>query len=294
MAEGRLPDFLIIGAMRSGTTSLYRYLGAHPEIYLTPKELQFFTEHFERGQDWYCAQFAPAGTARVLGEATADYLARASAMTRIAATLPRARLIASLRNPVDRAWSHYGLVQARGREPRTFAEALDEETAALAAGGPDAPGVFYLSHGLYDVHLERCFRLFDRTQVAVTIFERMAADPEPVYRRLCSHLGVDPAFVPANLGEPVNPFVTFRSLRLRTAAQRLPSPLGRVVARFNTRRNVAAPPLDPATRTRLTDFYAPHVARTEELLGTPIPEWREEPRSIAPPSGGAIGPSGPA
>lgn len=293
MADGRLPHFLIIGAMRSGTTSLYRYLGAHPEVFLTPKELQFFTEHFDRGLDWYRGQFASVGSARLLGEATADYLARASAMTRIAATLPTARLIASLRNPVDRAWSHYGLVKARGREPRTFGEAIGEERAALAANGPDAPGVFYLSHGFYDVHLERCFGLFDRTQVAVTIFERMAADPAPVYRSLCNHLGVDPSFVPANLGEPVNPFVTFRSLRLRAAARRLPSPLGRVVGRINTRRNVAAPPLDPADRSRLAEFYAPHIARTEEILGQEIPEWRREPRSPARPPGGAGGPEGP-
>ncbi len=99
----RLPDFLIIGAMRSGTTSLYRYLGAHPEVFMTPKELQFFTEHFSRGLDWYRRQFVTAGHRSVLGEATADYLARESAMQRIAHTLPTVKMIASLRNPVDRS-----------------------------------------------------------------------------------------------------------------------------------------------------------------------------------------------
>lgn len=274
MSGGRLPDFLVIGAMRCGTTSLYRYLGAHPDVFMTPKELQFFTEHFDRGAEWYAAQFAGAGRARVLGEATADYMARASAMLRIAATLPDAKLIASLRNPVARAWSHYLLLRERGREQRSFPAALDDEMAAIAADGPDASGVFYLTHGLYDVHLARCFDLFSRAQLAVSIFERMAADPGPVYGMLCEHVGVDPSFVPANLGEPVNPFVTFRSLRVRAIARRLPAPLGRVVARLNTRRPEAPPVLDETTRRRLADFYAPHVRRTEELLDAPIPEWR--------------------
>lgn len=272
--DGRLPDTLIVGAMRSGTTSLYRYLGAHPDVFMAPKELQFFTEHFAKGTDWYRAQFAGAGEAEVVGEATADYLARESAMSRLATTLPEARLIASLRNPVDRAWSHYGLLQARGRESRSFTAALDDEEAAIARDGVGADGVIYLTHGLYDVHLERCLRLFPRHQLHVSIFERMRVDPGTTYRSLCQFVGIDETFVPPNLGERINPFVTFRSLRLRRMAQRLPSPLDRAVARLNTRRSLPPPQVDPATRARLNDFYAPHVQRVEELLGDAVPEWR--------------------
>jgi len=274
MGERRLPDFLVIGAMRSGTTSLYRYLGAHPDVFMAPKELQFFTEHYGKGVDWYASQFSSAGGVHRLGEATADYLARESAMTRIATVLPGARLIATLRHPVDRAWSHHLLLRARGREPRSFETAIDEEMAAIARSGPESAGVIYLSHGCYDIHLGRCLRLFPRSQLHVTVFERMTADFAATYRELCSHIGVDKAFVPANLGERVNPFVTFRSLPLRRLGQRLPSPLGRVVARLNTRRNVAPPALPAAMRERLTEFYAPHIAATEEILGAGIVEWR--------------------
>ncbi len=270
----RLPDFLIVGAMRSGTTSLYRYLGAHPEVFLTPKELQFFTEHFSKGLDWYRDQFATADSASVLGEATADYLARESAMLRIAQTLPDARLIASLRHPVDRAWSHYGLLRARGRESRSFAAALDDELRALTREGHRASGVFYLGHGLYDVHLERLHRLFAPDRIHVTIFERMSTDPRAVYAGMCEFLGIDPSFVPANLGTKVNPYVTFRSLRLRQLAQRLPGPVGKALARANTRTRASAPALDPRIRRRLEEFYAPHIARTEQLLGREVPEWR--------------------
>lgn len=260
--------------MRSGTTSLYRYLGAHPEVFMAPKELQFFTDHFSRGVDWYRAQFAAAGTALVLGEATADYLARQSAMSRVAATLPDAKLVASLRNPVDRAWSHYGLLRTRGREHRTFEVALDEEMAALQEHGFAASGVFYLSHGLYDVHLERALGLFDPTRLHVSIFERMAHDPATSYRALCAFLGVDTSFVPGNLGEPVNAFVTFRSVGLRRLTQRLPDLLARPLARVNTRRDVAPPQLEDGLRRRLEAFYEPHIARTRDILGDELPEWR--------------------
>ena len=277
MAEGRLPDFVIAGAMRSGTTSLYRYLGAHPEVYLAPKELQFFTEHFDNGVDWYRAQFASVGDAHVLGEATADYFARPTAMARIHEVLPEARLIASLRNPVDRAWSHYHLLRARLRDPRDFDEAIEAEIAAIADGGPDADGVIYLLHGLYDGQLERAALLFPRDRLFVSVFERMVADPVATYRSLCAFLGVDDSFVPANLGDPINPYVTFRSLRIRNWSRKVPGPMARVVARANTRRNISYPELEPAMRSRLAEFYAPHINRVEEWLGSEIPEWN--PRS---------------
>lgn len=281
MAEGepspRLADFLIIGAMRSGTTSLYRYLGAHPEVYMAPKELQFFTVHHERGPDWYAAQFARATATQRLGEATADYLARESAMLRIAATLPRARLVATLRHPTERAWSHYGLLSERGRETRPFATALDEELAAIEAAGIDAPGVIYLSHGRYDLHLERCRRLFDPEALHVVIFEQMKADPTSVYRGVCQHLGVDPGFVPADLGRPVNAYVTFRSVRLRDASKSLPRPLGRIVGRLNARRNVTAPAMPSDVRRRLDAYYAPVIEDVERILGRALPEWQLPP-----------------
>lgn len=271
-ATEALPDFLIIGAMRSGTTSLYRYLGAHPEIAMARKELQFFTEHFDEGLDWYRRHFPTSGTARLRGEATADYMARESAMTRIADTAPAARLIASLRNPVARAWSHYLLVRERGREPRSFARAIADELASLRQHGPDAPGVLYLPHGMYDVHVQRCRQLFPPANLHVEVFERWSNDPGPAYRRVCEFLGVDATFTPPDLGRRVNPFVTFRSLTLRRLTHRLPRPLGKALGRLNTRE--AHPPAIPEeSRALLEDYYGPHVAKLEGILGKAIPEW---------------------
>jgi len=268
-----LPGFLVAGAMRSGTTSLYRYLGDHPEVFLVPKELQFFTARFGNGLEWYRAQFRPAGDHQILGEATADYFARRTAMDRIAAVLPEIRLIVSLRDPVGRAWSHYWLLRNRGRETRPFAAAVDDEMTAIALHGDNTSGAFYLYHSLYDTHLERAYRLLPREQVYVSIFERMVTDPATSYRSICTFLDIDPTFQPRNLGEPVNAYVTFRSLRARRLSQRLPVRAGRVVARLNTRRNVTSPRLEGALREQLDDFFAPRIRRLESMLGDGLPEW---------------------
>lgn len=274
MGGGRLPDFLVVGAMRSGTTSLFRYLDAHPEIAMVPKELGFFTERYGEGLEWYKNQFAAVGAARVLGEATADYLARDSAMQRIAKILPAVRLVASLRNPIQRTQSHHGLLSARGRETRNFEEALDAEEVALANHGPNAPGVIYLYHSAYDIHLERAFGLLGRDQIHVSIFERMVADPAATYGSICRFLGVDDTFLPPIIGRAVNPHVEFRSLRVRDLSKRLPSLMRRIIARANTKRAEPRPDLEPALQARLQEYFEPRVRRVEELLGYELPEWR--------------------
>jgi len=269
----RLPDFMVIGAMRAGSTSLYRYIGAHPDVYVAPKELQFFTEHFDRGLDWYAEQFSEAPHGTRLGEATADYLARKSAMTRIAETLPDVKLIASLRNPVDRAYSHYGLLTARGRETRTFAQAIGEEIDLVDRHGDTADGVIYLSHSMYDVHLARLGQLFSTEQLFVSIFERMVDDPQAAYAAICRFIQVEDGFVPEILGRRVNPYVTFRSLWLRDAARTLPTPLGTLIARLNTRRGSSPEPPDQGTVDELRNFFAPRIAAVERRLGIDLPEW---------------------
>ncbi len=274
MTIGRLPDFLILGAMRSGTTSLYRWLDAHPQIFMVPKELQFFTDHHDEGLDWYRTQFAAAGSATILGEATADYFAREIAMERIRESLPEARFVVVLREPVVRAWSHFCLLAERGIEHRSFPEALDFEEAEVEKHEDRTRGVFYLLNSLYDAHLERLFGWFEPAQIRVVIFERMIADPAATYADLCRFLGADPAHRPENLGTRVNPYVQFRSLTARRIGKRLPA-LERIVGRLNTRTTSGLPPLDPEIRDRLQRFFGPRVERVRALLGDELPEWSE-------------------
>ena len=193
-------------------------------------------------------------------------------MTRIASTLPEARMIVSLRNPVDRAWSQYWLLRERGVETRSFSEAIEDEVKRLAEQGAGAGGVFYLLHGLYDVHLRRLYEHFDRTAVFVSIFERMTEAPRQTYAELCEFLGIDSAYVPDNIGEPVNAYVRFRSLPVRRAAQRIGGPIGRLAARLNTIRS-SAPQMSTSDRQRVVDFYASRRTALRELLGEIPPEW---------------------
>lgn len=273
-ARGSLPDFVIAGAMRSGSTSLTRYLGSHPDIYLAPKELGFFTEHYDRGVDWYRGQFADIGRARLCGESTADYLARGDALQRVSQVVPEAHVIASLRNPVDRAWSHYWLQKERGKDPRTFEDAIDFELSAIARQGPTAEGVFYIFHGLYDLQLEHALGLFSKEQLTIIVFERMVDDPVSVYQSVCRRLGVDENVIPEIVGQQINPYVQFRSLSARSISHRLPGVMRRVVARLNTRRHVNYPEIPPVARERLSEFFAPRIERVESILGETLHEWR--------------------
>jgi hypothetical protein len=231
----------------------------------------YFTEHYDRGYAWYSAQFAAASPGQLLGEATADYLARRPALVRLGETAPEVRLIASIRNPVDRAWSHYWLLRARERDHRSFEEAVEEELEAYERQGIEAPTLLYLLHGLYDVHLAGAIELFSRPSVHISVFEEMATDPAATYRNLCAFLAVSEDFVPQRLGDVVNAYVDIRSVKIRTLAKRLPVPAKRLVDRLNTRTKVSYPEMAAEVRATLEEFYAPHNAALEELLGRRLP-----------------------
>ena len=204
------PDFVIIGAQRGGTTSLHAYLGAHPQVE-TPatKELHFITDRHERGLDWYLGQF-PAELAPdvITGEATPYALFHPLAPQRLREVAPAARLIALLRNPVDRAYSHYLLERSGGHETLDFAAALDAEQERLdgeearLASEPtyaSAPHkhASYLARGDYARQLERWFAVFPREQILVVrsedLYERSAETLALVVQFLgISLVGTDP------------------------------------------------------------------------------------------------------
>src|SRR5688500_16568506 len=102
MSEGRLPNFVIIGAAKAATTWLSYNLGAHPEVFLPTQELHYFSRFHHKGEDWYRAPFRDAEDTQLIGEKSASYLADAATPLRLQGLLPRARLIAQLRNPIER------------------------------------------------------------------------------------------------------------------------------------------------------------------------------------------------
>ena len=196
-----LPDFLILGAQKAGTTALYAYLRWHPEITGPSfKEVSFFDRHYAKGERWYRAHM-PVRRRSLVGEASPSYLFHPLAPERVAGTLPGARLIALVRNPVDRAFSHYQHEVALGREPLSFEDAVDREDERMQGELERMlrdPSYFslawwnytYIARGRYAEQLERWFAAFPREQLLVLFTEELSADTAATYRRVLDFLGV--------------------------------------------------------------------------------------------------------
>ena len=274
-AELRLPNFLIIGAMRSGTTSLARYLEHHPDVFLAPqKEVHFFDANFDRGIGWYELQFNGWNGERAIGEATPNYLHDTAALNRIRETLPEARLLVILRNPIDRAYSHYWQKVASGRETLDFGSAIREEPNRLAQSADDRRNFSYLDRGKYLQQLEPVADLFGLQRMEVLLLEDLHADPTETFGRVCRFLEIDDSVAPTNLGRTMNGYVSFRSLRFRRYYRRLPTRFQSVFARLN-RRQKTYPAMAPEIRKTLQEYYRSENAALGEWLGRDLHEWDE-------------------
>ncbi|HXK24519.1 MAG TPA: sulfotransferase domain-containing protein [Myxococcota bacterium] len=255
-----LPDFLILGAAKSGTTSLYRYLVQHPRIRRARrKEIRFFDREHARGPHWYRAHFPLALRGRwemlrhgefATGEASPSYLFYPHAAARVHALVPHAKLIAILRNPIDRAWSQYRHKVRRGIEPLSFEDAIAEEPERtrgeweriLADERYRGAALFhfgYLRRGLYAEQLERWLALYPRESLLVLRAEDLFADPNRVIRDTTDFLGL----APRDPGEFVRGF-----------------------ERHNADEDGRETPR-PETRARLASHFAPHNERLYALLG---------------------------
>jgi hypothetical protein len=202
-AESRpLPDFLILGAQKAGTTALYAYLRWHPDITGPSfKEVSFFDRHYAKGKRWYRAHL-PRRRRALVGEASPGYLFHPLAPQRVAQMLPGARLIALLRNPVERAFSHYQHEVALGREELSFEDAIDREDERMQGEVERMlrdPTYFsrawwnytYVARGRYAEQLDRWFAAFPRERLLVLLTDELAADPAGTYRRVLDFLGAD-------------------------------------------------------------------------------------------------------
>lgn len=265
-----MPTLILAGAMRSGTTSLARLLGAHPDVFMAPaKELHFFDRNFERGTSWYRDQFGGWHGESVVAEATPAYMASPQAIDRLSVLLPDVRLVVSLRNPIDRAYSHYWQKRAGGREFRTFEQAVDDELENPPAGAFDEKD--YVRRGVYAPQLEHIFDRFPRERVHVIFFESFSARPNEVAENLFAFIGVglDPTI---DAGPHLNEYTSFRSLKLRRLGSALPTPVAKLIARANQRHD-SYPPMEAATRRRLRMYFANPNADLSRLLGLPSPIW---------------------
>jgi hypothetical protein len=243
---GGEPEFLVIGAQRAGTTSLFQWLDAHPAVLMSrPKEVHYFDLQHHRGRRWYRSHFPRARRGVLRGEATPYYLYHPLVPGRVRAELPDARLVVLLRDPAERAHSQFRHERRLGFESlEDFEEALAGEEGRLSgeaerlARDPSAESYAhnhhgYLDRGRYAAQLERWFEHFPREQVHVLFSEELFAEPGRVLGELAGFLGLDPggaALPHANAapGSDLDPGLRARILAdLEADDERLAGLLGR-------------------------------------------------------------------
>jgi hypothetical protein len=263
-----LPNFMILGASRAGTSTLHSWLGQHPDIFMSrPKELWHFNrdDRYRLGLDHYRARFAGWRGEPVLGECTPVYLYRNllyqnrqelywahadGAVCRIARDLPDARMLISLRHPLDRFVSQYRKNSRRGKA----GVGPDLETYARRTG---AGGMAYRND------LENVIELLGRERIMIVIFEEWTIRPQAVLQDVCRFVGVSPEFGFDVSGTQVR--TGDEGMLVQRLARRLPGPMARISG---------SEVMPDSLRRQLCDALADDVAFVETLLGRPVKAWR--------------------
>lgn len=212
-------DFLIIGAQKCATTALFEHLRQHPQINMPlEKEVPFFTRSHCDESAWneYAQQHFGTADGRLWGKATPQYMCDPSAAQRIRALMPNTRLVAILRDPIDRTHSHHLMGQRRATEDRTFDDSIDQLLTpdALVRNrelpvpshqrGYESEANFYVAWSEYGRVLQQYVRQFGRDQLLVLYAEDLHADPAGTLDKLLAFIGLDPGFRPDGLGEVIH------------------------------------------------------------------------------------------
>lgn len=298
---GRLPDFMIGGEAKCGSTTLWQILSQHPRVFFPEqKELHYFSSYSAfselgrletHGLDPYRQLFAAARADQKCGEATPNYLFDPGACRRIANALPGVRLLFILRDPVERAWSQYWHQVRRGRERLPFEAALQAEARRLEDGDADQRTHFsYAARGHYVEGLRRYERALSRDQICVVFLEELRQRRTEVVAQVCAHLGLTQQPLEHTELPHANQATFPRWPRLagvgttlgRWGMARGPSvsrwtrALGRVTRPF--RVYSGQPRMREETRRSLRESFEASDHELAEWLGRP-PPWSESPRA---------------
>lgn len=265
-------DFLIIGAAKSATTWLQKSLQADPAVAMPDPELHYFSRNHDCGDAWYFSKFPQVEGDRVVGEKSNSYLDNPLAPPRVLALLPHVKLIAQLRNPVDRAYSDYCMLYRRGEVGRDIEAYLDTREGARNR---------FLNGGLYHQQLRAYLDLYPKDRLLVLFYEDMVSEPAEQLRRVRAYLGLPAGKVCRPVGEKVkdrtHPMISPGLRKMMKPLKPLVRPF-RANPLFAAARNalvseIAYPPLSPMLRRRLIDFYAPTVDQLGALVQRDLSGW---------------------
>jgi hypothetical protein len=266
-----LPNLVFIGAARAGTTSLARYLDGHPDVFVTPaKEINYFDLRWHRDIAWYRTYFQDATTEKVVVDASVSYMVDPEAPARMKTVVPDAQLLALLRHPVDRAYSHYWFRRFWGAETRPFEVAIREHE------GETDPQ--YLDRGRYLVQLQRVLEHYDRDRLLVLLLDDLRADSGATFGRLCEFIGVDPTAAPVDVGRTYNSAqvprsdIAQRAIRSLMNRRRIPRHWGRRLSAMNM-KDGDYPPLDGALRAELLETFRADNEALGNWLGRDLSRW---------------------
>jgi hypothetical protein len=296
--DGALPNLIVIGAMKCGTTALHYYLGVHPQVSMsTPKELNFFVDEYapdvpdpvwrrhhdpvlerlgnwSKGTHWYRRQFSVAAPVR--GESSPSYTGPwfPNVAERMAEVVPDAKIVYLVRDPIERAISHYMHARALGREPRDIADALAHPASA------------YVAHGRYHARLAPFVERFARERVLVVAQEDLLADRRETMRSVYGFLGVDATFWSPRIERERERTAArgpgFRALQhVRDAVParlkyRLPRDLAWQAERLlyrRRRREIERPVLPGPLRESLAARFEEETAWLRRLTGRDFANW---------------------
>ncbi len=304
-----MPNFLALGSMRCASTSLYAYLSQHPQIYMSPMKEPYYFFHyggaipFNGPGDYeanlpcyvpnlaaYEAQFSGVRDELAIGEASASYLYGQEVPARIKRDIPHAKLFAMLRNPVDRAYSAYGLLRIQHREPAgSFSEALDLEEERIAKSWE--PMWHYKSMGMYAGQVRRYLEAFDREQLRFYLYDDFDRDPQAVMRDIFAFLGVDDAFVPDMSTRLNSSYVPqHRQMYSALTGTSLLRPFLRSVIPWHVRERLkmrvvnsvaGEAGLAPEVRRQLVEVFRNDIVELQERLGRDLSNWLQPERAPA-------------
>jgi sulfotransferase family protein len=294
------PNTFVIGAPRSGTTSLYEYLSTHPDVFMSPvKEPEFFSGSSRHADlDRYLALFERAGDEKVRGEASTGYLAHPTAAIHLQRCVPEARIIAILRDPADRAHSHFVhtrrmiaenrqvlIARCEGRSmEEEFSDVVDDALRDGSRPPARTTAEVWLRTGFYHEHLSRFRSLFAEDQLRVILFDDLVADTNAVMAGVFRFLGVDEAFrlpTTAAFNVSVVPrhvdlfgVFTTRNSFMRSARLVAPARVRATAMRVRNRLLAAEKPTLPVDlRRKLVAIYRDDILRLQDLLHRDLSSW---------------------